>query len=117
MITIQGYFADLNDNYVNVLIEKQSEESATYSINEEGCGIYFAGDEPVSIIQDVENEFQHILSKQCTINLICEDYMGDLFFADNARDVSVTVTKYVNTGHSMQRFTMFYGYLEPVTFS
>lgn len=117
MITIQGYFADLNDNYVNVLIEKQSEESATYSINEDGCGIYFAGDEPVSIIQDVENEFQHILSKQCTINLICEDYMGDLFFADNARDVSVTVTKYVNTGHSMQRFTMFYGYLEPVTFS
>lgn len=117
MITIQGYFADLNDNYVNVLIEKQSEESATYSINEEGCGIYFAGDEPVSIIQDVENEFQHILSKQCTINLICEDYMGDLFFADNARDVTVTVIKYVNTGHSMQRFTMFYGYLEPVTFS
>ena len=57
MITIQGYFADLNDNYVNVLIEKQSEESATYSINEDGCGIYFAGDEPVSIIQDVENEF------------------------------------------------------------
>lgn len=117
MITIQGSFADIHDNYINVIIEKQSEEDATYSINEDGCGIYFAGDEPVSIIQDVENEFQHILSKQCTINLICEDYMGDLFFADNARDVSVTVTKYVNTGHSMQRFTMFYGYLEPVTFS
>lgn len=117
MITIQGSFADIHDNYINVIIEKQSEQNATYTINEEGCGIYFAGDEPVSIIQDVENEFQHILSKQCTINLICEDYMGDLFFADNARDVSVTVIKYLNTGHSMQRFTMFYGYLEPVTFS
>ena len=117
MITIQGFFSDIHDNYVNVIIEKQSQENATYSINEEGCGIYFAGDEPVSIIQDVENEFQHILSKQCTINLICEDYMGDLFFADNARDVSVTVIKYVNTGQSMQRVTMFYGYLEPITFS
>lgn len=117
MLTIQGYFADLHDNYVNVLIEKQSEEDATYSINEEDCGIYFAGNDPLSISQDIENEFQHILSKQCTINLICDDYMGDLLFADNARDVTVTVTKYINSGNNTQRFTMFYGYLEPVTFS
>ena len=116
MLTISGTFKDLHDNDIQVVIEKQSTQTQTYTINGED-GIYFAGDNPVTITQDVENEFQHILSKQCTINLICEDYVGDLFFADNARDVSVYITKYIDTGHSYRRYRVFEGYLEPVTFS
>lgn len=117
MITLTGTFKDRYDNDIIVTIEKESTDTSTFTFNEEGCGLYFAGDEPVSIIQDVENEFQHILPKQCTINLICEDYVGNLFFADNARDVSVKVVKWVDTGMSMQGTTLFKGFLEPIAFA
>lgn len=117
MITLTGTFKDRYDNDIIVTIEKESTDTSTFTFNEEGCGLYFAGDDPVTITQDVENEFQHILSKQCTINLICEDYVGDLFFADNARDVSVSVTKYIQDGLLVRRYPIFYGFLEPVTFS
>ena len=117
MITISGTFKDIYDNDIIVTIEKQSNDTSTFTFNEEGCGLYFAGDEPVSITQDVENEFQHILSKQCTINLICEDYVGDLFFADNARDVSVKVSKAFTVGMVTRLTTLFKGFLEPITFA
>lgn len=89
MITLTGTFKDRYDNDIIVTIEKESTDTSTITFNEEGCGLYFAGDEPLQIHQDIENEFQHILSTQCTINLICEDFVGNLFFAANPRDVSV----------------------------
>ena len=115
MIEFRGWFKDINDNDVVVEITKQSEEELSFEIGENG--IYFAGDSPVTITQDVENEFQIILSKQCTINLITDDYMGDYLFADNARDVEVTVQRYVNQGNQTKRFVLFNGFLEPITFS
>lgn len=117
MITLTGTFKDRYDNDIIVTIEKESTDTSTYTFNTEGCGLYFAGEEPIIISQDVENEFQHILSKQCTINLICEDYVGDLFFADNARDVLVKVSKVVTIGMLPQVTTLFKGFLEPITFA
>ena len=115
MIEFRGWFKDINDNDVVVEITKQSEEDLSFNIGEDG--IYFAGDSPVTVTQDVENEFQIILSKQCTINLITDDYMGDYLFADNARDVEVTVQKIISQGGHTQRFVIFNGFLEPITFS
>lgn len=117
MIRVYGYFKDIDNNDIQVEIINNSEETKTVTINEEDSDIWFAGENPVTITQDVENEFQTILSKQCTINLLCNSYVGDLFFAENARDVTVTVTKYMKTGMLVRRFVMFYGYVEPVTFS
>lgn len=117
MITVRGFFKDINDNDILVEIQNNSEETRTVTINEENSEIWFAGESPVTITQDVENEFEHILSKQCTINLLSNSYVGDLFFAENARDCTVTITKYVTTGMLVRRFIIFYGYVEPVTFS
>lgn len=116
MIEIRGFFKDIQDNDIEVIIQKQSDTTASYEINGDD-GIYFAGESPVTITQEVENEFQHILSKQCTINLITDDYVGDLFFAENARDVTVMINKYITTGMLVRRYTQFVGFLEPVTFS
>lgn len=117
MITVRGFFKDINDNDILVEIQNNSEETRTVTINEENSEIWFAGESPVTITQDVENEFQHILSKQCTINLLCNSYVGDLFFAENARDVAVTITKFITTGMLVRRFVIFQGYVEPITFS
>ena len=115
MIAFRGFFKDINDNDVVVEITKQSDENLSFTIGEDG--IYFAGDSPVTITQDIENEFQIILSKQCSINLITDDYMGDYLFADNARDVEVTVLRYINQGNQTKRFVLFNGFLNPITFS
>lgn len=115
MIEIRGWFKDIHDNDIVVEIQKQSDENVSLTIGENG--IYFAGDSPVTITQDVENEFQIILSKQCTINLITDSYVGDYLFADNARDVEVVVTRYINQGNQTRRFVLFAGFLEPITFS
>jgi hypothetical protein len=117
MITVRGFFKDINDNDILVEIQNNSEETRTVTINEENSEIWFAGENPVTITQDVENEFEHILAKQCTINLLCNSYVGDLFFAENARDVTVTITKFITTGMLVRRFILFSGYVEPITFS
>lgn len=117
MITVRGFFKDINDNDILVEIQNNSEETRTVTINEENSEIWFAGESPVTITQDVENEFQHILAKQCTINLLCNSYVGDLFFAENARDVTVTITKFITTGMLTRSFILFSGYVEPITFS
>ena len=117
MIRVYGYFKDIDNNDIQVEIINNSEETRTVTINEENSDIWFAGESPVTITQDVENEFQHILAKQCTINLLCNSYVGDLFFAENARDVTVTITKFITTGMLVRRFILFSGYVEPITFS
>ena len=118
MIRVYGYFKDIDNNDIQVEIINNSEETKTVTINEEDSDIWFSQSEnPVIITQDVENEFQTILSKQCTINLLCNSYVGDLFFAENARDVTVTITKFITTGMLVRRFVIFQGYVEPITFS
>ena len=73
-------------------------------------GIWFSSD-PVQIESDVENTFEHLLRKSCTINLITRDYIGKDLFADNAKSVDIKVKN-----EDKNEF-LFQGYLEPNTFN
>ena len=57
MIRVYGYFKDIDNNDIQVEIINNSEETRTVTINEENSDIWFAGESPVTITQDVENEF------------------------------------------------------------
>ena len=56
MIRVYGYFKDIDNNDIQVEIINNSEETKTVTINEEDSDIWFAGENPVIITQDVEND-------------------------------------------------------------
>ena len=103
---IHGQFKDFNNDTVEVFINNTNGGNGQVEIGENG--LFFTGD-PVEIVTNIDNTFEHIIKKSCTINLLARNYVGDYFFADNVRTVSVQIVK--------NSETIFSGYIEPNTFS
>ena len=105
-MTIHGQFKDFNNDTVEVFINNTNGGNGQVEIGENG--LFFTGD-PVEIVTNIDNTFEHIIKKSCTINLLAKNYVGDYFFADNVRTVSVQIVK--------NSEIIFSGYIEPNTFS
>lgn len=103
---IYGTFQNINNETISVEIINSSIEGEQIEIGEDG--LYFSGD-PIQIETNNDDTFEHIIKKTATINLITDTYVGNLFFAENARSVSVEINK----GNEC----IFYGFLDPNTFN
>lgn len=103
---IYGTFKDINNQTVEVEIINSSIEGEQVEIGEDG--LFFSGD-PIQIETNNDDTFKHIIMKTATINLVTNRYVGNLFFAENARSVSVEITK--------NNECLFYGFVDPNTFS
>ena len=101
---IYGQFRDNKNRLIDVTIQsnKGIEEI------EIGDDILF-DDSPIIIKRTIEDMFQHEIIKSCTINLKTKRYIGNLLFADNARDVNVIVERNGDC--------LFYGYVTPNTYN
>ena len=108
MAYLHGQFKNLNNTTYSVHIISNNDTTEEIIIGENG--IYFSGD-PVSIDMEVEDTFQHIIMQSATINLITENYVGNKLFANNARDVKITIMN--DTANKC----VFSGYVEPNTFT
>ena len=105
-MTIQGTFYDIDNNAITVIITKDDGTNNTLTIGENG--LYFTGD-PISIETNMESTFDPIIRKSCTINLLTRNYIGDYLWAENAHNIRVEVKRGTST--------IFYGFVEPNTFS
>lgn len=105
-MTIQGSFYDIDNNLTTVTLTKNDGNSEVITIGENG--LFFSG-EPITIETDLESTFDPIIRKSCTINLLTQNYIGDLLWSENANNISVSVTK----GNDV----IFLGFVEPNTFS
>ena len=102
---LRGEFRDLSDEILTVLIKS----GGSGEVKEIGRdGLYFAAD-PVHIEESIEDITEHVIRKSATINLVVNDYLGDLLFTGAARDIVVNIWK----GSEC----VFAGYVEPATFS
>ncbi|WP_455094412.1 hypothetical protein [Prevotella koreensis] len=102
-----GEFRNVNNDLIKVQITTNNETTPIKEIIKEN-GLWFSSD-PVQIEINVEDTFEHLIRKSCTINLITSDYVGTDLFADNARSVKVEIFN--------NDVCFFYGFLEPNTFS
>jgi len=103
---IYGSFRNIINELVSVEIITHGSTTVQKEIKKEN-GLWFSGD-PVQITCEIEDTFQHLIKKSATINLVTRNYLGDTLFANNARDIEVTITK---NGQCL-----FFGYLEPNTY-
>lgn len=99
---ITGQFSDYDKNRITVNIYTTVERT----IGEDG--LYFSSD-PITISTTNDDEFNVLIRKQATINLVTDEYIGDVLFAKNARSIKVEILKNDNC--------IFYGYVSPNTFN
>lgn len=102
-----GQFRIINNELVTVQITTNNATTPIIEITKEN-GLWFSGD-PIQIETNIDDTFEHLIRKSCTINLITNGYVGTDLFADNARSVEVEITN--------GNVCLFHGYLEPNTFS
>lgn len=105
-MTIQGTFYDIDNNLITVTITKDDGTNDTVTIGQND--LYFSG-EPITIETNMESTFDPIIKKSCTINLLTRNYIGDMLWSANAHDIRVEVKR--------NNDTIFYGFVEPNTFS
>lgn len=101
-----GTFKDFNNDTIEVTINNSNSGEGQVEIGENG--LFFTGN-PIEIVTNIDDTFEHIIKKSAQINLLSKNYVGDYFFADNARTVSVQISR--------NNEIIFSGYLEPNTFS
>lgn len=101
-----GTFKDFNNDTIEVTINNSNSGEGQIEIGENG--LFFTGN-PIEIVTNIDDTFEHIIKKSAQINLLSKNYVGDYFFADNARTVSVEISR--------NNSIIFSGYLEPNTFS
>lgn len=101
-----GTFKDFNNDTIEVIINNSNSGEGQVEIGENG--LFFTGN-PIEIVTNIDDTFEHIIKKSAQINLLTKNYVGDYFFADNARTVSVQISR--------NNEIIFSGYLEPNTFS
>ena len=103
---IYGTFKDINNQTIEVEIINSSIEGEQVEIGQDGL---FFSDDPIQIETNNDDTFEHIIKKTATINLVTSSYVGNLFFAENARSVTVEINK----GNEC----LFYGFVDANTFS
>ena len=105
-MTIYGTFKNINNDTIEVEIINNSIEGDQVEIGENG--LFFSGD-PIEIETNIDDTFEHIIKKTATINLVTDSYVGNLFFAENSRSVSVEISR--------NNECIFYGFVDPNTFT
>lgn len=103
---IQGHFYDVSNNRIEVIFENTNIEENDKVIGENGL---FFGGNPVSINFSIDDSFETIIRKSCTITLVTNSFLGNYLFAGNSRSVSVKVKRNENV--------IFDGFVEPSTFN
>lgn len=103
---IHGSFYDINNNEIEVQIVSYNDTSTERIIGDDG--LYFGGS-PLTISTDIEDTFTHVIKQSLEINFVTDNYVGDLFFSNGARDITVKVLK--------NDVPIFVGYVTPTTFT
>lgn len=70
---------------------------------------YYFSEDPVEITCETDNLFDTIFRKSCKINLLTNDYLGDILYSDSTEDITVKVYKNNNL--------IFDGYVEPRSYN
>lgn len=105
---ITGQFRNVENELFTVKILSDGDSSTTRTIGEDG--LYFSAD-PVQIETDCDNTLEHLIRKSCSINLVCDGYIGDALWASNARNIIV------NIKNEATQECVFAGYVEPNSFN
>ncbi len=105
---ITGQFRNVDNELFTVKILSDGDSSTTRTIGEDG--LYFSAD-PVTIETDCDNTLEHLIRKSCSINLVCDGYIGDALWASNARNIIV------NIKNAATQECVFAGYVEPNSFN
>lgn len=103
---LKGEFLNKDGDRYTVQIDNSINDGKEVIIGQDG--IYFSA-EPITIEEDIDNTFETIIRKSCTINLLTENFLGGELYAGNSRNIRVNVRKEGNI--------IFAGYVEPNTFS
>lgn len=103
---IHGNFKDINNKNIEVQIISHNDTSIEKVIGENGL---FFGNNPITISNDIEDSFTHVIKQSLTINFVTKNYVGDLFFSNGARDIKVRVLK--------ENVCIFNGYVTPNTYT
>lgn len=103
---IKGEFRNKENDLYSVYIKTDDDNTQELVIGDNE--LYFTGD-PLIIEENIDNTFETIIRKSCTINLLTKDYIGDKLFTGNPRNIKVNIYKSDNL--------IFAGYVEPNTFS
>ena len=109
MAYLHGTFKDYSDNTIEVQIRSNNTDYTEYEISDIDLALVHFADDPVEISCTVDDLFEHVIRKSCTINLVTKIYLGNSFFASNEDSVSVKVLK--------NNRVIFYGFVEPYTYS
>lgn len=104
----EGIFKDINQQDVEVIIDIPDDDVEVVRMDEDDSRIRLMKN-PVEIDSELDDLFQVIEVKSCTINLLCKDYQGQQLFGRNSRDVRVNVWR---GGECL-----FAGYVEPQVFN
>lgn len=112
---ISGTFKDIKGNLIEVRFMCSGDdivigEPPTKS-NDNRASIFFT-DSPVNILEEIDDSFEHIIKRSCSIDLLSSIYLGDYLFSSNDKGIEVIITKQIKD--SVQ--TLFRGYTTPNTF-
>lgn len=103
---IYGDFETKNKDIISVDIFKGNTETDVIQIGSDSVKF---GSDPITIECDFEDTFQTIIKHTCTITLLSKIYLGNYLFANNARDITVLVSK--------NNEVIFSGFIEPCAYS
>ena len=104
---IHGSFANQQGDTVTVHIVTGADRSEVLEIGSESSGLYFTSD-PVDIVSEVNDTFDHLLRRSATIRLLARSFMPALF-STSCREAAVNVVK---GGECV-----FAGFIEPMVLS
>lgn len=112
-MTITGQFEDIHRNTYTVTF--QSDAAGENIIIGEGDKRIVFDEDPVVITAEASDLKDTIIKTKCKISLQTRGYVGNLFYAQDARSISVTVTRYDK--ETRETRTLFRGFVMPVTYT
>lgn len=105
---IHGDFINEKGQAVSVYILTQGDRLDDREIGTDEAGIYFTADEPVTISNDTNDTFDHLLRQSATVTLLTSAYIPELFCA-SCRDAVVNIYR--------DGVCLFAGFIEPMSYS
>lgn len=109
MAYIHGTFKNINNDTIEVRIISNSELSPEILVGDQyDSDVHFSAD-PVTINVALNDLFDTVIKKSCSISLMSSIFLGDVLYA--AQDNSITVKVYKNNA------IIFDGYAEPNTYN
>ncbi len=105
---IYGDFLNIKGDDIQVVIVTNNDTSESLCIGDDVSGLYFTGDEPCTITNNINDTFDHLITQSAEIGLLSDRYISE-FYNSSCRDAQVTITK----GDDV----VFSGYLEQQSYS